>query len=107
MQSFDFKKLLPHIYLILGFAALSLLYCYPALQGKVLSQHDNVSWRAMYHEAKAYHDSSGINSLWTNNMFGGMPTYTIGIPESRNYLGHLQEVITTLLAKPAYFLFLA
>jgi hypothetical protein len=107
MQSFDFKKLLPHLYIIVGFAILSLLYCYPALEGKVLSQHDNVSWRAMYHEAKSYHDSTGINPLWTNNMFGGMPTYTIGIPESSNYVGHLQTVITSLLAKPAYFLFLA
>ena len=65
MQSFDFKKLLPHLYIIIGFVVLALIYCYPALEGKVLSQHDNISWQAMYHEAKSYHDSTGVNSLWT------------------------------------------
>ncbi|MBS1739100.1 MAG: YfhO family protein [Bacteroidetes bacterium] len=107
MQSFDFKKLLPHVYIIIGFAALALLYCYPALQGKVLNQHDNISWKAMYHETEAYHDSTGINPLWTNSMFGGMPNYTIGIPENKNYVGHLQTVLIGFLAKPAHFLFLA
>ena len=107
MQSFDFKKLLPHLYIIIGFVVLALIYCYPALEGKVLSQHDNISWQAMYHEAKSYHDSTGVNSLWTNSMFGGMPTYTIGIPETNNYIGHIQTFITTLIAKPAHYLFLA
>lgn len=107
MQSFDFKKFLPHLYMIIGFAVLALLYCYPALQGKVLSQGDITSWKAMYHETKAYHDSTGVNALWTNSMFGGMPNYTIGIPETNNYVGHIQTVITSILIKPAYFLFLA
>jgi len=107
MQSFDFKKLLPHIYVLLGFLALSLIYCYPVLQGKELASGDNISWQAMYHEAKAYHDSTGINPLWTNSMFGGMPTYTIGIPETKNYVGLIQMMITGILAKPVYFFFLS
>lgn len=107
MQSFDFKKLLPHLYIIGGFIVLSLIYCYPALQGKILTQGDIVNWQSMYHEAQAYHDSTGINPLWTNSMFGGMPTYTIGIPESHNYIGQIQIFFTKVLPKPAYFLFLA
>ena len=107
MQSFDYKKLLPHVYIILGFAALALIYCYPALQGKVLTAHDNISWQAMFHEAKSYHDSTGVNPLWTNSMFSGMPTYTIGVPESNNLIGHIQTFIAAVLAKPAHFLFIA
>jgi len=107
MQSFEFKKFLPHLYIVLGFVLLSLIYCYPALEGKELSQHDNISWKAMYHEAKAYHDSTGVNSLWTNSMFGGMPTYTIGIPETNNVIGHIQTIITSVIPKPAHYLFLA
>lgn len=107
MQSFDFKKLLPHLYIIAAFAIISVVYCLPALQGKVLSQHDNISWKAMYHETEAYFDSTGINPLWTNNMFGGMPNYTIGIPESDNYVGMVHLLATGLLAKPANYLFLA
>lgn len=107
MASFDFKQLRPHLLIILGFAVFSIIYCFPAIQGKVLSQHDVISWKAMYQETKAYHDSTGINALWTNSMFGGMPNYTIGIPESKNYLGHLHNGLSALLAKPANFLFIA
>jgi len=107
MQSFDVKKLLPHVYVLIGFLVLAFLFCYPVLEGKVLSSGDNISWQGMYQEAKAYHDSTGINPLWTNSMFGGMPLYTIGIPESNNLLGYFQAFITTVLAKPVYFFFLA
>ncbi|RYZ50887.1 MAG: hypothetical protein EOP49_13040, partial [Sphingobacteriales bacterium] len=107
MQSFDFKKLLPHLLILAGFAVFSLIYCLPALEGKVLNQHDVVSWKAMYHETEAYHDSTGINPLWTNSMFGGMPTYTIGVPESNNLIAPVAGVIMSILVKPAYFFFLA
>lgn len=107
MPSFDFKKLLPHLYIVAGFAIFALIYCFPALQGKILAQGDSINWRAMYQETKAYYDSTGINPLWTNAMFGGMPSYTIGIPENSNYLGQVQTLVTSLLTKPAYFLFLA
>jgi hypothetical protein len=107
MQSFDFKKLLPHLYIVIGFAVLALFYCYPAMQGMVLSQHDTISWKAMYHEAETYFNSTGVNPLWTNNMFGGMPLYTIGIPKTDNYVGYIQAFVASILVKPAYFLFLA
>ncbi len=107
MQTFDFRRLLPHLYIVLGFALFALLFSYPALQGKVLSQGDVINWKAMYHETETYHDSTGINALWTNSMFGGMPNYTIGIPESNNYLGYIQTGIQSILVKPAYFIFLA
>lgn len=107
MERFDFKRLLPHVYILIGFAAVTLFFCRPALEGMVLSQHDTMSWIASYQETKAYHDSTGINALWTNSMFGGMPNYTIGIPESNNYIAYLQKTVGALLVKPANFLFLA
>ena len=69
MQSFDFKKLLPHLYIVGGFLVLAFLFCYPVMEGKVLTSGDNISWQAMYHEAKSYHDSTGVNALWTNSMW--------------------------------------
>lgn len=107
MQSFDFKKYLPHLLIIIGFAVFSIIFCMPAFQGQVLSQHDVVSWKGIYQETKAYHDSTGINPLWTNCMFGGMPTYTIGVPESNNLLGFIFTAVTSILLKPAHFFFLA
>ena len=107
MQSFDFKKFLPHVYVLLAFALISIVYCMPAFQGKVLSQGDVTSWKGMYHETETWHEKTGENPLWTNSMFGGMPTYTIGIPESSNLLGPVLKVVTTIMVKPAYFFFLA
>ncbi len=106
MQSFDFKKFRPHLLIILGFAVLSLLYCYPQLQGKVLSQSDEIHWKAMAHEGMEWHKNTGENVLWTNSMFGGMPTYTFYVPVGDNYVSFIQTAVE-LLGKPAYFFFLA
>ncbi len=107
MGSIDFKKLTPHLLILAGFAVFSLLYAYPALQGRVLAQHDLMNWQGMYQQSKTYYDSTGINPLWTNSMFGGMPSYTIGYPHSNNYVGNIALVITSILVKPAYFFFIA
>ncbi len=106
MQTFDLKKFLPHLYIVIGFAVLSLMYSYPSLQGKVLSQGDNISWKGMSHEAMAYHDSTGKDVLWSNSMFGGMPTYTYYIAGSHNFMWQVQNALT-ILGKPAYFFFVA
>ncbi|XZF15377.1 YfhO family protein [Chitinophagaceae bacterium MMS25-I14] len=108
MQSFDFKKLLPHLLIVLGFLVLSLIFCYPSLEGKILHQGDNVSWKGVAHEAIEWHKKTGENTLWSNSMFGGMPTYTSYVPESKNYVSYITYVLTdAVLSKPAYFFFLA
>ncbi len=105
-MQFDFKKLRLDLLAIVVFAAVSFIYCLPQLQGKKLIQHDNISWQAMSHEAMAYHDSTGKDVLWSNSMFGGMPTYTsyIGAANS-NYAGYIQ-VFLEAMGKPAYFFFI-
>ncbi len=106
-MQFDFKKLRLDILAIVAFAVISLLYCLPQLQGKKLSQHDNISWQGMAHEAMAYHDSTGKDVLWTNSMFGGMPSYTSYIGATNtNYSGYIQ-ILLEGLGKPAYFFFIA
>lgn len=107
MESIDFKKLTPHLLIIAGFAIFSLLYSYPVLEGKVLAQHDLMNWQGMYQQSKTYYDSTGINPLWTNSMFGGMPSYTIGYPHSDNYVGYISLFITQILVKPAFYFFIA
>ncbi len=107
MQSFDFKKFIPHILTILGFIVLAGLYSYPQLDGQVLNQHDIVSWKGMSKEGMDWHEKTGENVLWSNSMFGGMPTYTHYVPESNNYIYKIQEFITGALGKPTSFLFIA
>ena len=101
----DFKKYKTDILIIAGLAIFSLLYCYPQLQGKKLKQSDIVNWQSMSHEAAAFHDSTGKDVLWSNSMFGGMPTYTYFIAATNtNYTSYLQSLLV-LLGKPAYFFF--
>ena len=102
-----FKKYLSDILIIVGFALLAIIYCYPALQGKKLQMGDTISWLAMSHEGKEWHDKTGENVMWSNSMFGGMPTFTYYVPESNNFIYPIQTFIVGIFAKPAHFLFIA
>jgi len=102
-----FKKHLHDILIVVGFAVVALLYCYPALQGKKLQMGDTLSWIGMSHEAKQWHEKTGENTMWSNSMFGGMPTFTYYVPESNNFIYPVQEFIMNLFPMPVPFLFLA
>jgi len=106
-MQFDLKKSRLDILIIIGFAVLSLLYCYPQLQGKKLRQDDNIHWQCMAHEGMAYHESTGKDVLWSNSMFGGMPTFTSYVGATvTNYAIYIQEFLQSV-GKPAYFFFIA
>ena len=75
--SFDWKKLLPYAVAIALFVGISMLYCAPALDGKVLVQGDVNSWKGAAQEALNYKAETGNYTSWTNSMFSGMPTYQI------------------------------
>lgn len=100
------KAVLPHVYAVLIFLALSFVFCFPVLNGLEIKQSDTVQWQAMSQEARAYNDSTGINPIWTNAMFGGMPTYQIFMAQD-NYTYHLHTLLTLGLPKPVNFFFLA
>ncbi|WP_341835860.1 YfhO family protein [Chitinophaga pollutisoli] len=100
------KGLLKHVYAILIFLGLAFLFCSPVLNDMELRQTDNVSWKGMSQEARAYHDSTGIQPIWTNAMFGGMPTYQIYMAQD-NYTYNLHTILTLGLPKPVNFYFLA
>ncbi len=92
---------------ILIFAAVSLMFCLPQLSGKKLSQHDNISWQSMAHEAMSYHETTGKDVMWSNSMFGGMPTYATYVGTSNvNYPSYIQLILEGV-GKPAYFFFIA
>lgn len=67
-----------HLVIILGFIALTLIYMYPLLEGKVLSQHDMLQVKGMSQEMREFHEETGAYSQWTNSMFGGMPGFHVG-----------------------------
>ena len=68
------KNLLPYAAAILVFLAIALIYCAPALDGKVLLQGDVNNWRGAAQEARTFAEETGNAPWWTNSMFSGMPT---------------------------------
>ncbi len=103
-----FKSLLPHILAIFVFAIVAIIYCRPALDGQVLQQSDVTQWKGMAQDALNYKAQYGITPLWTNSMFGGMPTFQItGIPVSPYSIGALDGIFTLYLAEPVGLFFLA
>ena len=77
MKKFDWKKILPYAVAIVAFVTVAMIYCAPALQGKVLLQGDINNWKGAAQEARAFYEENGTRTWWTNSMFSGMPTYQI------------------------------
>lgn len=54
--------------------------------GHGLRQHDVEQWKGMSNEITQFKDQTGEETLWTNSMFGGMPTVQISIGFTGNIL---------------------
>ncbi len=106
-MKFDWKKILPHVYAIGIFLIVALIYCKPALQGKVLQQSDITQWRGMSKDILDYKELHGKAPLWTNGMFSGMPGYLIAGETNNDVPYYFAEVISLFLGKPFQFFFLA
>ncbi len=109
MKNFNWKKILPHAIAVFVFLIISIAYTKPALEGKVVQQHDVQQWKGMAQQSYAFKEKTGHFPLWTNSMFCGMPGYQIAIdskdPAYINvYYVHL--ILTFGLPKPCYYLFL-
>ncbi len=86
-----FRPLVPHIFIIVGFVILSYAYFSPVLTGKSLPQMDDTHTKGMSHELVEYEKAHpGEHPLWTNSMFGGMPSYLIKGAPSFNIFHRLQ-----------------
>lgn len=108
MKKFDFKTILPHIIAVIIFIVVAAVYCKPALEGKVIEQHDIVGWRGMAEQSFQFKEKHGFFPLWTNSMFSGMPAFQIAL-EGRTGISvyYLHYIFTLGLPKPINFFFLA
>lgn len=101
----NLSKFYPHFLAIIGFMLVSLVYFYPVLQGKKISQSDIAQYTGMAKEMNDYRKATGEETYWTNSAFGGMPTYQMGADYPHNYIKKLDSVIR-FLPRPADYLFL-
>lgn len=108
MNKFNFKALYPHLIAIITFIVVAVIYCKPALEGKVLQQSDNIQWKAMYENQRLAKEETGTLPLWTNGMFSGMPGYQIAMEGDNPFsIGYMFNILTFGLSKPFYFFILA
>jgi hypothetical protein len=103
-----FSKVLPHLIAVIVFLVVALIYCKPALEGKVLSQSDVTQWKGMFEDMRKYKETHGHLPLWTNGMFSGMPGYQIGMePYNPVTTSYFHGILSLFLPKPLNFFFLA
>ena len=84
MKNTMFKNALPHASAVLIFLIITVAYCLPVFQGMVVNQHDMLGTRGMTQQSIEFFEKYGSYPLWTNSMFGGMPTFQILIAAKYN-----------------------
>jgi len=104
-MQFNFKKLLPHLLVIIGFVILALAYFSPVLKGKKIFQSDIMHYIGMSKQQNDFSIENGKETYWTNSAFGGMPTYQLGAKYPHNYIKKL-DLSLRFLPRPADYLFL-
>ncbi|MEM7161493.1 MAG: YfhO family protein [Bacteroidota bacterium] len=101
-----FAKNWPHLVAVLLFVSLGLAYFSPVTQGKVLQTHDKTQWKGMAKETVDYRLIEGEEPLWTNSMFGGMPTFMISTLHPSNLFKTVHKVLSLGLPHPVGTVFL-
>ena len=96
MKKISLKAGLPHLVAILLFLVLSLVYFSPLLEGKQLNQHDNYTFKGGSKEIRDYNQTHDNVALWTNSMFGGMPSYLIALPFTKTVFSPLYKLANIL-----------
>lgn len=74
-----FIKNWQHFFVIAVIFIIAAAFYKPQLDGYGLSQHDQKTWRGMTQETDMYRDLTGEEPLWTNSLYGGMPTTQISV----------------------------
>ena len=108
MKSSFLKKLVPHLIAAGIFLVVAIFYCSPALQGKVVNQHDVLGWKGMAQQSFEYKEKHGRFPLWSNSMFSGMPAYSIAMDQDYPIsVGWFYIIFTLGLPAPISYFFIA
>src|SRR6516225_4383647 len=100
MNAAFLKKALPHLLVIFLFLIVALVYCKPALEGKVLNQSDVIGHTAMARQSEEFKAKYGHYPFWTESMFSGMPAYNIALYSSSTILNYVGYYVLTIGFSP-------
>ena len=100
------KDVLPHLLGIAFFYLLVVGYFSPLVfDGKIIFQGDILQWEGSAKEVLDYRAATGEQALWTNRMFGGMPTYFISLEFAGDITNLAISILTLGLPHPVNGLF--
>jgi hypothetical protein len=93
-------------FLIAGiFIIICFIYFTPAFQGKTLGQSDVIGAQSTQKEINDY-KAKDTTILWTNQIYGGMPTFQIWAPYPDNITTGIVNVLVAAFPSPLYIIFL-
>ncbi|MFM2395382.1 MAG: hypothetical protein RLZZ546_3365, partial [Bacteroidota bacterium] len=95
----NLKRFLPHLISLAIIVAISIFYFLPQISGKVIKQGDLVQVVGMSKEIVDYNKKGEGPTLWTNNMFGGMPAYQINTPSGK-VMSYIYKAMTLGFERP-------
>uniref|UniRef100_UPI0040480B7C hypothetical protein n=1 Tax=Algoriphagus sp. TaxID=1872435 RepID=UPI0040480B7C len=100
------KDILPHLLGIAFFYLLVVGYFSPLVfDGQIIFQGDILQWEGSAKEVLDYRAATGEQALWTNRMFGGMPTYFISLEFAGDITNLVISILTLGLPHPINGLF--
>ncbi|WP_133122108.1 glycosyltransferase family protein [Brumimicrobium salinarum] len=109
MRKINLKSLLKHNWIhLLAFALFiitTLIYFQPQFSGYGLKQHDIEQFKGASNEIAHYREVADEEPLWTNSMFGGMPSYQISTKYDGNILSHAYKAFHLWMSSPAGMFF--
>lgn len=104
-MNIEFKTIYPYLIPVLLIIIVNVMYFMPQFEGKVVRQGDIIQHVGMSKEATDYREKTGEEALWTNAMFGGMPTYQISAKPKNNLLTYVEKTMSLYIVRPAgYFI---
>ncbi len=105
-KKLNLEALKPHLIALVLFAIVSFGYFSPVLDGKMLRQGDMMAYAGAVQELKELKAETGEYALWTDRMFGGMPTFLINNPGHANQTKHIHNLLNLNHPRPANHIFL-
>ena len=87
------KNIFSIVAAIVAFAAITLVYFSPVLEGKRVKQHDIEMHLGMSQEISQFRDATGEQTLWTNAPFGGMPAWNISVQSKGNLTNQIYQAL--------------
>ena len=102
----NWKKIIVYVAIVLGFLALSYAFVPQVLTGKIVNQSDISGWKGMAQETCTWNAAHPDDpALWSDSMFGGMPTVSYSSPTKGDLTQKLYNLLLTG-KRPASYIFI-